>query len=462
MEGEQHQAQEDGSNPITPMKEEAATALASLSSADDHEIAEALQKLANAFGITTQGGGSAKEAVTQLAALQQSDNPDFLLEGAGQVAAEEVVEEVVTDEPMVVIEGGNISDSAPSTSGVVLAREDTEDITSTTVQSIVDVVSAATQIAQSITGTSNPSVTQPVAESLIQAVANQLTHSATQPASISISTEPQQQTAAASVDSEPQPTPSGLATGPQQVEAEEMPGAEPPSIVSTSTPTASLSATPATEQTMQTTTSAPVHFLTEEVIFSEPMVETSTASGEPAVPIFETTVGEGGIEDQVEVLVQGGTEEMVIPSQLMQEAGDAIVQLSSATISTLGTIPASSTSQLGSEVTVTSSPSSVPPAHMITTAPAEVQVMTSSASTDADVTLSQEISIPQEGHNILNVVQETVVGEEEGGEGEEERTYEEDFKTRVVHRARELGSIQQAAREFSIPWKVVASWNTTD
>lgn len=93
--------------PLPPTKEEAATALASLS-AEDHEatgieIAEALQKLASAFGITNQDG--AKEAMAQLTAAYHGENPEFLLENGGQVAVEEVIsEEVVTDEPMVVIE----------------------------------------------------------------------------------------------------------------------------------------------------------------------------------------------------------------------------------------------------------------------------------------------------------------------------------------------------------------------
>ena len=104
-------AKQDNENPLTPTKEEAATALASLS-AEDHEaagleIAEALQKLANAFGIVQGGGENAKEAMAQLTAAYQADNPEFLLGGGGQVGVEEVIsEEVVTDEPMVVIETG--------------------------------------------------------------------------------------------------------------------------------------------------------------------------------------------------------------------------------------------------------------------------------------------------------------------------------------------------------------------
>jgi len=114
------QAVEGGENPLTPTKEEAATTLASLS-AEDHEaagleIAEALQKLAKAFEITSQGGEVAKETMAQLTAAYQSDNPEFLLEGTGQVAVEEVIsEEVITDEPMVVIETPEVDEGTTST-----------------------------------------------------------------------------------------------------------------------------------------------------------------------------------------------------------------------------------------------------------------------------------------------------------------------------------------------------------
>lgn len=112
--------QTNNENPLTPTKEEAANALASLS-AEDHEaagleIAEALQKLANAFGIVQSGGEAAKEAMAQLTAAYQTDNPEFLLGTAeGQVGVEEVIsEEVVTDEPMVVIETGVMDSHQPA------------------------------------------------------------------------------------------------------------------------------------------------------------------------------------------------------------------------------------------------------------------------------------------------------------------------------------------------------------
>lgn len=426
IDGEQQpsQSSQEGTSTVTPTKEEAATALASLS-ADDQEIAEALQKLANAFGIAQSGGSVTKEAVSQLAALQQSDNPDFLLEGAGRVAVEEIVsEEVVTDEPMVVIEGtsGVTETTTMAMSGepsAVASVVRSEDITSTTVQSIVDVVSAATQIAQSITGTNNPSVTQPVAESLIQAVANQLSHSSTQTNA------------------------TGFQGGGSNFEVIPY---EPPHTSSLSVTTTDV------VQTVPSTgsnTAAPMQYVTEEVIISEPtIVETSITSEGRGEPIFEATVNEGVIGGQMEVVVQAGGEGTTIESSEVH----------------LG---------MGEKTTP------MPPAHMISTTPTEIQVLTTGGNeivmsaedvdilatptTDTDtIDLSaSEISIPEGSGDILDIVQERVVG---GGgvRGEIERDYDEDFKARVMRRASELGSVQQAAREFSIPWKIVASWNTKD
>ena len=446
IEGSEQQAtssQEAGPSeeaPITPTKEEAATALASLS-ADDHEIAEALQKLANAFGIT-QGGGSGaggKEAVSQLAALQQSDSADFLLEGAGRVAVEEVVsEEVVTDEPMVVIEGTGVGEtpvSAPSAPASIRS----EDITSTTVQSIVDVVSAATQIAQSITGSSNPSVTQPVAESLIQAVANQLSHSSShQPVQeIYETTSGEKQETSYSVVSTLQ---------------------DPPEVP---TPSTALSVTTTVVETTPTVTSvasgAPEQYVTEEVIISEPIVEAAlTTGGEHSEPIFEATVDEGVIGGQMEVVVQGGEGAAVVSQQLESSEN---IQLSG---------------EKSERVQISMAP--LPPSHMISTTPSEVQVLTTggneivmstgaeilaTGATETEVSLEGgEISIPEGSGDILDIVQERVVGG--GGEtGEkEEKDYDEEFKQRVMRRVAEVGSVQQAAREFSIPWKIVASWNS--
>ncbi len=114
------------------------------------EIAEALQKLANAFGIGAGNGEAAKEAMAQLTAAYQADNPEFLLEGAGQVAVEEVVsEEVVTDEPMVVIETEDAStttvsavvtsEGTPSISdAITITMTDTQPITSTITTSVTD------------------------------------------------------------------------------------------------------------------------------------------------------------------------------------------------------------------------------------------------------------------------------------------------------------------------------------
>ena len=108
-------SKETGEKAEETTKEEAATALASLS-AEDHEtagleIAEALQKLANAFGIGQDRGEVAREAMAQLTAAYQADNSDFILGGGEeQVGVEEIIsEEVVTDEPMVVIETAGVN-----------------------------------------------------------------------------------------------------------------------------------------------------------------------------------------------------------------------------------------------------------------------------------------------------------------------------------------------------------------
>lgn len=177
----QQHREETSENPLSPTKEEAATALASLS-AEDHEatgieIAEALQKLANAFGITTQDG--AKEAMAQLTAAYQGDNPEFLLEGGGQVAVEEVIsEEVVTDEPMVVIEEGmatNESTTSEITSAPVISVTTTsnssdniviETHTTTTVANIIE-ASDQLQVSTANMVVSSPSATAYVSEEVI-------------------------------------------------------------------------------------------------------------------------------------------------------------------------------------------------------------------------------------------------------------------------------------------------------
>ena len=88
--------------------------------------------------------------MAQLTAAYQADNPEFLLEGAGQVAVEEVVsEEVVTDEPMVVIETEDAStttvtamgtnEDVPSISdAITITMTDTQPITSTITTSVTD------------------------------------------------------------------------------------------------------------------------------------------------------------------------------------------------------------------------------------------------------------------------------------------------------------------------------------
>lgn len=77
---------------------------------------------------------------------------------------------------------------------------------------------------------------------------------------------------------------------------------------------------------------------------------------------------------------------------------------------------------------------------------------------------TQDVSIPVATQEILDLVQETIggSGEKTIEESSTQRIYDEGFKAKVVSRAQELGSVQQAAREFSVPWRAVATWNTQE
>ena len=389
------QTVEEGENPLTPTKEEAATALASLS-AEDHEaagleIAEALQKLAKAFEMTSQGGEVAKEAMAQLTAAYQSDNPEFLLEGAGQVAVEEVIsEEVVTDEPMVVIEAPDVDKSmATTTSSTTIATGLPPSTIITTIPSMVGAVSS----------------------------------------NVSVSTE-------LPVQTELQPVTS-MAPVSQTV--------VPSSPIST--------------------------FVSEEVVISEPV----------------TTAGDS-LDNQVEVLVQGAggvvvytpqnepdtiiqtdveTTEDVMPSSVAEialDTQDIIMQPSASLLPIIGDV-------------TTNQPSADIQTQVVTvpTLPVEVDTsviqggpLTSIAEHTADAVAAvlaaaatHDASATQE---FLDLVQETIAtaSEKTVEESSSQRIYDEDFKAKVVSRAQELGSVQQAAREFSVPWRAVATWNTQE
>ena len=71
---------------------------------------------------------------------------------------------------------------------------------------------------------------------------------------------------------------------------------------------------------------------------------------------------------------------------------------------------------------------------------------------------------PQE---IIDIVQESITGggvsSDEGKDHEEEsdvRIFDNEFKRRVVERAKELGSVRLAAQEFSVPFRAVVKWKT--
>ena len=411
-------AAEGGENPITPTKEEAATTLASLS-AEDHEagleIAEALQKLANAFGITAQVGEAAKEAMAQLTAAYQGDNPEFLLEG-GQVAVEEVVsEEVVTDEPMVVIEASGVEMSGPTVS---LA-------TSTMISSVPTLQTVAMTTAQ--TATSTATFASSSISGGLQADAFQAgIHSTEAATSVTVQS-------------------SGT-------------------IVSTS-PISS--------------------FVSEEVVISEPVIETSTSaiSGDSQV---EVLVQEDG---RIVLFSPQDTVDTLSPDII--QAATEIVQFSEGPVITTSTIPsqeiahsAVSMPQIETttvEVTLTptiETSSVIPPVSTITTEVSvqhvanEVVVQQGSSplslplqqATDVTPVVAQEVPIPEATQDILNIVTETLAANTEkiAEEVPIRRMYDEDFKAKVVSRAQELGSIQLAAREFSVPWRAVATWNTQE
>lgn len=86
-----------------------------------------------------------------------------------------------------------------------------------------------------------------------------------------------------------------------------------------------------------------------------------------------------------------------------------------------------------------------------------VQLHASNTSSDTITVSAQDMSFITQ--DILDIGSETVASSDESPI---KRTYNEDFKSRVVSRARELGSVQQAAREFSVPWRAVATWHTKE
>lgn len=348
------------SDPLTPTKEEAATALASLS--EDHEaagleIAEALQKLANAIGAVQGGDEQAKEAMAQLAAAYHTDNPEFILESAGNVAVEEVIsEEVVTDEPMVVIEE---STSLPQT-----------------------VISTQQLVEQTIAGLdSHPQTTVtsalPVSET-VQIVVSQVAESPAQ-SSVAISELAQ-------------------------------------STVMTTSPISS--------------------YITEEVVIGEPIIES--------------------VDGQVEVVVQGsGGGIVVLPtSGPSQDAVQTIVTTSHP-------------NQSDPSNPLVQQPGATVSSGIVLVPTAPVESVVTAAPSDGivtEVTTQEVISTPAEVGTTLGVLSDAAVQltEQSMQESPTRRMYNEDFKAKVVSRAKELGSVQQAAREFSVPWRAVATWNTQE
>ena len=401
-------------NPLTPTKAEAATALASLSAEDAAglEVAEALQKLANALGIATQTaeGDAAKEAMAQLTAAYQADNPEFLLEGA-QVAEEEVVsEEVVTDEPMVVIEAG------PGLEG---GQE-------VTVQTSAVPTPEATSETDCLAGVVS-SVATSTSESLSLTVPS-----------------------------------SQVSSGAGLSGATLILGSSVPAFVAD---------------------------VTEEVVIGEPVVEASM----------------GG---QVEVFVQGGTDEGIVlvsshdstvVTETITASVPADVSVSSSSVTQAAASISMTAQQLIAALTEMSSHQnssalsfSEPPcsttnevivtAEHVGTAPDNpselatldsdiiaVAVQQGSEAVEPECNVeTQEIPLPVSRQGLMEMVETIAAGidmegaAKGGGIAREASTatasYDEDFKAKVLLRAEELGSVDLAAREVSVPWEVVAAW----
>lgn len=358
-------------NPLTPTKEEAATALASLS-ADDHEptgleIAEALQKLASAFGLTT-GLESHKETMAQLTAAYQGDTSEFILDQSGQVAVEEVVsEEVVTDEPMVVIE--------------------------TTVDH------------------------------------------------------------------------------PQQVH---------PSLLVPPNSSSLTSSQGHSSTVSSTLTASPGGYITEEVVISDSGMETSgvpidaqvevmTQGDEEVYPSTGTTsvdtIIDGSVSSQSSV---GGYRDIAdLPMGRRRSNHDSSFQSARTRSIPIGQrLQSSCNSPQHIKSHHSLQPSTSTPMDLMHTVASIVSSLSSSAgvelhSTDIPsdtLTVSaQDLSLITQ--DILDIGSETIASSDESPS---KRTYNEDFKARVVSRAQELGSVQQAAREFSVPWRAVATWHTKE
>lgn len=424
-------------NPLTPTKAEAATALASLSAEDAAglEVAEALQKLANALGITTQTteGDAAKEAMAQLTAAYQAENPEFLLEGSQVVAEEVVSEEVITDEPMVVIDASPVLEGAQGVTVQTTTVAMTEAVSKTD-STAVDMATITTTTTTAVVSTTPSEQLQPAA----------------------------------------------------------------------TTPSTQVSAAPATASTLIPTSTVPsfVGDVTEEIVIGEPVIDASVTN-----------------DDQVEVYVQSGNEGIVVVSSfdgdtsaiVTESAAGSLVSTqvassSSSSSTATGTLPQATpttltaqqliavlsemTSQQASSVlSFGDSPGSsandvTSTAQQIVSA-ATAESSTEMAALDSDIIAvavqqgsegaepkdaveTQEVPLSVGEQELLDVV-ENIAASGVGVDGAEEisvvdktaplvQAYDDSFKSKVLLRAEELGSVQQAAREFSVPWRAVAAW----
>lgn len=369
-------------NPLTPTKEEAATALASLS-ADDHEptgleIAEALQKLATAFGLTTSGLESTKDTMAQLTAAYQGDTSEFILDQSSQVAVEEVVsEEVVTDEPMVVIE---------------------------------TTVDHPQQIHPSLLVT-------PSSSSLTSMALTSHSSQGHHPSTVSALT-----ASPGSYITEEVVIDSGLETSgvPIDTQVEVMTQGEEAIEVYPSTDTTSV-----------------------DTIIDGSIASQSSVGGYRDIADLPL----GRRRSNHDSSFQSARTRSIPISQRLQNSCNSPQHIKSHHHSLQPPSSASSIDLMNTVATIVSNLSSS----------AGVELHPSEIPSDTITVSAQDLSLITQ--DILDIGSETVASSDESPS---KRTYNEDFKARVVSRAQELGSVQQAAREFSVPWRAVATWHTKE
>lgn len=503
---------------LTPTKEEAATALASLS-AEDHEatgleIAEALQKLASAFGIATQvGSDGSKEAMAQLTAAYHADSSDFLLDQTGQVAVEEVIsEEVITDEPMVVIETAEGIQAAVTTSNTVVlsssnsvsqatlssqqqASADALTLTSATPSSVlspntaaaVPVTSSATiSTAVVPTGTNSLSsyiseevvISEPViqvvdpeapidaqvevvmqggdeyvvysssqgsaagTETIIQANPISSVQPTSEEAAVSMSLSQQAIQPATHITSLPSSSSSSHLPNPTvtpaiQLDAAAIIKAMELQLQAKGNATSLVTAAGISDNS-QSTTMLPSQAYSVDVS-SDP--SNSGLALQQTLEQVQQALASSLVEGGEAAVLKHSLEQGVL-AQVQQALASSLVEGAEAAVGFVegggGGGGGGDLSQEAMDVDITSS-----------------DVGTGGV---GGIYSSSSFSVPVESISSSVGASTTVTT----AASPSKRMFNDDFKAKVVSRAQELGSVQQAAREFSLPWRSVATWNTQE